>query len=89
VQFGTSVDPRDTGEQENDGGIFSPLFQKGGNGGWGAFFTTLSWVISWLIKIDSKQIYCSYSRNKKIHNGFLLSSTIICDVNIDAEQKQT
>ena len=30
-----------------------------------------SWVISWFIKIDLKQIYCSYSRNTKIQNVFL------------------
>jgi len=35
------------------------------------FFIIVSWVISWFIKIDLKRIYCSYSRVKKIQNGFL------------------
>jgi len=52
-------------------GIDTLPFEKGGNGGGGAFFITVSWVISWFIMIDLKQIYCSYSRNKKIQNGFL------------------
>jgi len=28
------------------------------------------WVISWFVKIDLNQIYCSYSRNKNIQNVF-------------------
>jgi len=28
------------------------------------------WVISWFIKVELKQICCSYWRNKKIQNGF-------------------
>jgi len=53
------------------GGIAPLPFQKGGNGNGGAFSITVSWVISWFIKIDLKQIYCSYSRNKNIQNGYL------------------
>ena len=31
---------------------------------------TVLWAISWFIKIELKQIYCSNSPNKKIQNGF-------------------
>jgi len=48
-------------------GAFPPALSKGGGG---AFFITVLWVISWFIKIDLKQIYCSCSRNKKIQNGY-------------------
>jgi len=34
-------------------------------------FITVSQVISWFIKIDLKQIYCSYSGTQKIPNDFL------------------
>ena len=34
-------------------------------------YITESKVISWLIKIDLKQIYCNYSCTHKIHKGFL------------------
>jgi len=43
----------------------------GGNEGGLAFFITLSYVISWFIKIELKQIYCSYSCTHKIQNGFI------------------
>jgi len=33
-------------------------------------FTTVLWVVSWFIKIDLKQIYCSYSGTQKIQNDF-------------------
>jgi len=46
---------------------FPPALSKGGGG---AFFITVSWLISWFDKIELKQIYCSYSHNKKIRNGF-------------------
>ena len=39
-------------------------------GSGGAFFITVLWAISWFIKIELKQIYCSNSPNKKIQNGF-------------------
>ena len=48
-------------------GAFPSALSKGGGC---AFFITVLWVISWFIKIDLKQIYCSCSRNKKIENGF-------------------
>jgi len=48
-------------------GAFPSALSKGGGG---AFFITVLWIISWFIKIELKQIYCSYSRNKKIQNGF-------------------
>jgi len=35
------------------------------------FFITESLVILWFIKIDLKQICCSYSRTHKIENDFL------------------
>jgi len=34
-------------------------------------FITVSLVISWFIKIDLKQSYCSYSGTQKIQNVFL------------------
>jgi len=43
------------------------LFQKGAEL---PFFMTVLWAISYFIKIELKQIYCSYSRNKKTQNGF-------------------
>jgi len=52
-------------------GHFPPDLAKGGQRGRGAFFITVSWIISWFITIDLKQIDCSYSRNMKIQNGFL------------------
>jgi len=39
-------------------------------GSGGAFFITVLWAISWFIKIELKQVCCSYLRNKKIQNGF-------------------
>jgi len=36
-----------------------------------SLFITVSLVTSWFIKIDLKQIYCSYSRTQKIQKGFL------------------
>jgi len=44
----------------------SALSKEGG----GTFFITVLLAISWFVKIKLKQIYCSYSRNKKIQNGF-------------------
>jgi len=38
-------------------------------------------------KIDLKQIYCSYSRTHKIHNGFL-RFLLLFEVNVVAAQKQ-
>jgi len=35
-------------------------------------FLAVSWVISWFIKINLKQIYSSFLRIQKIQNGFLL-----------------
>jgi len=32
---------------------------------------TVLWIISWFNKIELKQMYCSYSRNKKFQNDFL------------------
>jgi len=66
-----TVATRDAGEQENDGGIAPCPFKRGQRGG-GAFFIAVSWVISCFIKIGLKQIYCSYSRNKKILSVLLL-----------------
>jgi len=34
-------------------------------------FITISWVISWFIKTDLKQIYCSYWGTQKFQNDFL------------------
>ena len=48
-------------------GAFPSAPSKGDGG---VFFITVLWVISWFIKIELKQIYCSYSRNKKIQSGF-------------------
>jgi len=66
MEFNTSVDSRGTEEQENDGGIVLCPFEGGAT-----WAEVPSWVISWFIKIDLKQIYCSYSRNTKIQNVFL------------------
>jgi len=33
-------------------------------------FIKVSEVISWFIRIDFKQIYCSYSRTPKLRNDF-------------------
>jgi len=41
-----SVDFREAGEQETDGGIGPFPFQKGCNGGGRNLFITVSWVIS-------------------------------------------
>jgi len=49
-------------------GHFSSALSKGDGG---AFFITVLRVISWFIKIELKQIYCSYLRNKKIQHGCL------------------
>jgi len=57
---------KDAGEQESDDAPPPALSKWGG----GAFFITVSWVISWFSKIELKEIYRSYSRNKKIPNGF-------------------
>jgi len=48
-------------------GAYPSALSKGSGG---TFFITVLWAISWLIKIELKQIYCSFSRNKKIQNGF-------------------
>jgi len=47
---------------------------------------TVSQEISWFIKINLKQNYCSYSPTQKIQNVFLF--VLIFEVNIAAEQKQ-
>jgi len=67
-----TVFARDAAKQENNWAVsFAPLaLSKGSNGGGCAFFITASWVISWFIKIDLKNIYCNYSCNKKIQNVF-------------------
>jgi len=56
-----------TPESRKVRGTFPSALSKGGGS---AFFITVLWVISWFIKIELKQIYCSYSRNRKIQNGF-------------------
>jgi len=61
-------------------GAFPLALSKGGRG---AVFITVLWVILWFFKIELKQIYCSYSGNKKTQ-----FSLIIFEVNIVAEQKQ-
>jgi len=63
----------DAKEQGHDGGIASLAFSKGVQKGQGCLFTavSLSEVISWLIKIELKQIYCNYLRTQKLQNVFL------------------
>jgi len=47
-----------SGKQECQKAGSCPLtFQKGGNVVGGVFFITASWVISWCVKIELKQIY--------------------------------
>jgi len=53
--------------QESDGGISLCSFKRSGC----AFFITILWVISWFVKIELKQIYCSFSRNKNIQDSCL------------------
>jgi len=55
------------------GGIASLPYQKGGKGGRRCLFITGSQVISCFIKIDLKQIYCSYSRTRKFRMVFYFS----------------
>jgi len=73
------------GVQEGAGerGHWPPGLLNGGQRGWRCHFITASYVILWFIKIELKQIYCSYLRTQKIQNGFL-----IFEVNIVAEQKK-
>jgi len=49
----------------------SPALSKAGQRRRRCLFITASLVISWLIKVDLKQIYCSYSCTQKVQNGFL------------------
>jgi len=57
------------------------------------FFVTVSLGISWFIKIDLKQIYCSYSGTQKIQNDFLqfvllfLRSTLLMNRNKHNRQR--
>ena len=44
--------------------------EKAVNGGGCSFFTTVSWVFSWFVKIEVKQIYSSHSLNKKTQNVY-------------------
>jgi len=50
-------------------------------------FITVSWVISWVMKMDLKQIHCSYSGTQQIQNDFLsflllfLRSTLLMNRN--------
>ena len=55
-------------------GALSPLpFERGATGAQVPSHTnTISPVTSWFIKINLKEIYCSYSRTHKTQNGFLL-----------------
>ena len=47
----------------------APTLSKVGQQGWRWLCITVSLVISWIVKIDLKQIYCSYSRTQEIQNG--------------------
>jgi len=61
---------RDAGEWRHGGGIALCPFKREQ---WGrrCLFITVPLVSSWFIKIDLKQIYCSYSGTQKIQNDFL------------------
>ena len=85
MQFDTSVVFKDAWEEKNDERIALCPY----NGGRGVFFITASWVISWFIKIDLKQIYCNYPCSKKIQDVLFKNSPIIGEVNIVTEHKQT
>jgi len=63
---------RDNGEQGHVEGIAPLPFQKGCNTDSSNFIITVSQAISsWLMKIELKQIYCSYSHIQRIQDGFL------------------
>jgi len=49
-------------------------------------FITVLLVISWFIKIDLKQFYCSYLRTQIIQKVSVIS-VIFFEVNVVAEQK--
>jgi len=58
---------RDAKGWMHDGGIAPLTFPKWATGR-RCLFITVSLVISWLIKIDLKQFYCSYLDTQKIQN---------------------
>jgi len=65
-----AVVARDAGTVVHDRGT-APCPMKGGYRGRRCLFITEQSVMLWFIKIDLKQIYCSYSRTNKIQNVIL------------------
>ena len=61
---------RDAEEWRDDGDISPLTFQKGATGVEVPFHKSIIGN-SWFIKIDLKQIYCSYSDTQKTQNDFL------------------
>jgi len=60
-----------TPESKKNDEALSLSVSKGGQWGADGFVVTVSWVISWFIKTDLKQIYRNYSSNNKIQNDFV------------------
>jgi len=65
----TTLVPKEAGECSHGGGKAPCPFKKGSTGAYVPFNNSVV-GISWFIKIDLKQIYCSYSHTQKIQNGF-------------------
>jgi len=63
--------PSDAGERWHYEGISSPAFQNGSSGAEVSFHNSIIGIISLFIKVELKEIYCSYSRTQKVQNGFL------------------
>jgi len=61
---------RNEGEWRHEGTLPPLTIVKGGNGSEVPFFNSIIGN-SWFIKIDLKQIYCSYSDTQKNQNDFL------------------
>ena len=69
---------------------YCPLpFQKEGDGAEVPFHDNIMGVNSWLIKIDLKQIYCTYFAHPENSEWISIISVINFEVNIADEQKQT
>jgi len=68
---------RDAGEREHDGGIAPCSFERGVTEKDMPFHNIIIGNYIWFIKIELKQMHCSYSRTKKIQNVFFMSYVII------------
>jgi len=69
MQFDTPVDS-ETPESRKMTEYCPHALSQAGNGGGGAFFITVSWVLSWFIKIDLNQFIPPIPATRKVRMFF-------------------